>query len=118
MGAACTEAPTGDALAQIRARGELTWGADLQGGEPFLWEDPDHPGELLGFEVEIMDAVARRLGVRQRMVQCDWSNLLPSLERRDFDLVFNGLEVTAERQERILLSRPYFIYAETLAVRT
>lgn len=106
-----------DTLAAVRERGELTWGADLQGGEPFLWEDPDRPGELLGFEVEIMKAVARRLGVRQRMVQCDWSNLLPSLERRDFDLVFNGLEATAERRARILLSRPYFVYAETLAVR-
>lgn len=106
-----------DTLAAVRQRGELTWGADLQGGEPFLWEDPDRPGELLGFEVEIMKAVARRLGVRQRMVQCDWSNLLPSLERRDFDLVFNGLEATTERRDRILLSRPYFVYAETLAVR-
>ncbi len=118
LGVACTsDDGASDTLAAVRQRGELTWGADLQGGEPFLWEDPDHPGELLGFEVDIMKAVARRLGVRQRMVQCDWSNLLPSLERRDFDLVFNGLEATAERRARILLSRPYFVYAETLAVR-
>lgn len=117
LSGACGSEEVGDTLAAVRERGELTWGADLQGGEPFLWEDPDRPGELLGFEVEIMKAVARRLGVRQRMVQCDWSNLLPSLERRDFDVVFNGLEATAERRARILLSRPYFVYAETLAVR-
>lgn len=118
LGAGCSDqAPSGGSLAKLKARGELTWGADLQGGEPYLWEDPDHPGQLLGFEVEIMEAVARRLGVRQRMVQCDWSNLIPSLERGDFDVVFNGLEITAERQARILLSQPYFIYAETLAVR-
>lgn len=109
--------PAGDTLAQVKARGVLTWGADLQGGEPYLWEDPEHPGKLLGFEVDLMEAVARRLGVTQRMVQCDWSNLIPSLERRDFDLIFNGLEVTAERKARILLSEPYFIYAETLAVK-
>lgn len=95
----------------------ITWGADLQGGEPYLWEDPDHPGKLLGFEVDLMEALARRLGVTQKMVQCDWSNLIPSLERGDFDVVFNGLEVTAERRARLLLSQPYFIYAETLAVR-
>ncbi len=118
LGAGCSdESPAGDALTQVKARGELSWGADLQGGEPYLWEDPAHPGKLLGFEVEIMDAVARRLGVTQRMVQCDWSNLIPSLERRDFDVIFNGLEITAERQTRLLLSQPYFIYAETLAVR-
>ncbi len=106
-----------DALRAARTRGELRWGADLQGGEPFLWEDPEHPGMLLGFEVEIMEAIARRLGLRQRMVQCDWSNLLPSLERGDFDLAFNGLEVTGDRLARIRMSAPYFVYAETLAVR-
>jgi polar amino acid transport system substrate-binding protein len=115
--AACRDDRGGDTLAKARARGTLTWGADLQGGEPYLWEDPEHPGKLLGFEVEIMEAVAQKLGLSQRMVQCDWSNLIPSLERGDFDLIFNGLEATAERQQRLLLSQPYFLYAETLAVK-
>ena len=65
-----------------------------------------------------MAAVARRLGVRSRMVQYAWSNLVPSLERGDFDVIANGLEATDERRERILLSNPYFVYAETLTVRT
>jgi polar amino acid transport system substrate-binding protein len=42
---------------------------------------------------------------------------VPSLERGDFDIAMNGLEATTERQQRILLSKPYFVYAETLAVR-
>jgi polar amino acid transport system substrate-binding protein len=112
-----SDAPASSALARVKARGVLTWGADLQGGEPYLWEDPQRPGKLLGFEVEIMEAVARRLGVSQRMVQCDWSNLIPSLERGDFDIIFNGLEVTRDRLARLRMSQPYFIYAETLAVR-
>ena len=110
--------PNGTTLAQIHARGEITWGADLQGGEPYVYEDPASPSHLIGFEVDIMDAIARRLGVKARMVQYNWSNLVPSLERGDFDVVMNGLEATQERRERILLSDPYFVYAETLAVRT
>ena len=107
-----------DTLQRIRARGEITWGADLQGGEPYLYEDPANPGHIIGFEVDIMNALARRLGVRPRMVQYNWSNLVPSLERGDFDIIFNGLEATADREDRLLLSQPYFTYAETLAVRT
>jgi polar amino acid transport system substrate-binding protein len=107
----------GGALARIRQRGEITWGADLQGGEPYLFEDPADPKRIVGFEVEIMDAIARRLGVQHRVVQYNWSNLIPSLERGDFDIAMNGIEATAERSARVLLSRPYFIYAETLAVR-
>jgi polar amino acid transport system substrate-binding protein len=102
---------------KVQERGEITWGADLAGGEPYVYEDPDHPGRLTGFEVDIMEALARRLGVKPRMVQYNWSNLIPSLERGDFDITMNGIEATDERQERILLSHPYYIYAETLTVR-
>jgi polar amino acid transport system substrate-binding protein len=107
----------GATLAAIRQRGEITWGGDVQGGEPYVYEDPSQPDHLLGFEVDIMDAVARRLGVRARMVQYSWPTLVPSLERGDFDVIANGLEATAERRERLLLSDPYFVYAETLTVR-
>src|SRR5262245_33636725 len=108
----------GGTLARIRSRGEIVWGGDIQGGEPYVYEDPKAPGHLIGFEVDIMEALARRLGVKSRFAQFNWSNLVPSLERGDFDVAVNGLESTSERQARILLSRPYFVYAETLAVRT
>jgi polar amino acid transport system substrate-binding protein len=118
VGAACSGAEDrGGTLAQIGARGEITWGADIQGGEPFVYEDPANPKRLIGFEVDIMDGIARRLGVKARMVQYTWSNLVPSLERGDFDVVMNGLEATDERKRRILLSEPYYIYAETLTIR-
>ncbi|HSK00986.1 MAG TPA: ABC transporter substrate-binding protein/permease [Kofleriaceae bacterium] len=117
-GAACSGAEDrGGTLARIGARGEITWGADIQGGEPFVYEDPANPKRLIGFEVDIMDGIARRLGVKARMVQYTWSNLVPSLERGDFDVVMNGLEATDERKRRILLSEPYYIYAETLTIR-
>ncbi len=109
--------PAGLTLAGIKQRGEITWGADIQGGEPYVYEDPQNPSQLIGFEVDIMNAIARRLGVTARMVQYNWSNLVPSLERGDFDVVMNGLESTGERRDRILLSDPYYVYAETLTVR-
>lgn len=107
----------GGTLAKIHARGEMTWGADMQGGEPYLYEDPANPQHLIGFEVDIAHAIARRMGVEVRFIQYNWSNLVPSLERGDFDIALNGLEYTEERADRIRLSQPYFIYAETLAVR-
>jgi polar amino acid transport system substrate-binding protein len=105
-----------DALAELRRNGELRWGGDLQGGAPYVFEDPGGDG-IRGFEVDIADALAKRLGVRARFVQHDWSNLVPALERGDFDLALNGLEDTPARRERVLLSVPYFVYGETLAVR-
>jgi polar amino acid transport system substrate-binding protein len=104
-------------LGSIRTRGELVWGGDLQGGEPYVFEDANDGGKLVGFEVDIADALARRLGVTARFRQNDWSNLPSNLLRGDFDIVLNGLEETPERAARLLLSRPYFVYGETLTVR-
>jgi polar amino acid transport system substrate-binding protein len=103
--------------ASVHAHGELGWAADLQGGEPYVYESPTQPGVIIGFEVDIAQALARELGVRAKFHQNDWSNLIPSLERGDFDIILNGLEDTPARRTRLRLSRPYFVYGETLAVR-
>src|SRR5262245_58964800 len=82
--AAGREASAAGALDRVRARGELTWGADEQGGEPYVYEVAARGGALAGFEVELADAVARALGVRARFVQTDWTTLIPALERGTF----------------------------------
>ena len=45
--------------------------------EPFVYEDPKDPSKRIGFEVDIMEALARRLGVKATFVQNQWSNLVP-----------------------------------------
>jgi polar amino acid transport system substrate-binding protein len=110
--------PTGgSALERIRARGELTWGADEQGGEPYVFEDAARGGALVGFEVDLADALARALGVRARFVQNDWTTLIPSLERGTFDVAFNGIEVTPALAARVAFSRPYYLFSERLVAR-
>jgi len=109
--------PAGKGLDRIRAAGVLRWGGDTQGGEPYVYDDPDKPGHLIGFEVDLAAAIARELGVRAEFVQNDWSNLVPSLERGTFDVVMNGLEVTESRTGRVLFTRPYYVFAERLMVR-
>src|SRR5207248_1886407 len=99
-------------LARVRAQGEIRWAGDLQGGEPYVFRDPRDPAKLVGFEVEIARGLAARLDVRDRFVQNDWSNLVPSLERGDFDLILNGLEDTPAVRGRILLSRPHLELAD------
>lgn len=104
-------------LARVRAQGELRWAGDLQGGEPYVFRAHDDPSRLVGFEVELADALAAALGVRARFVQNDWHNLVPSLERGDFDVALNGLEDTPALRGRVLVSRPYLEFAEQLVVR-
>jgi polar amino acid transport system substrate-binding protein len=106
-----------DGLERVRRAGVLRWGGDEQGGEPYAYEDPQHPGHLVGFEVELADALAHALGVRAEFVQNDWSTLVPSLERGTFDVALNGLEVTPARAARVAFTRPYYVFLELLVVR-
>jgi polar amino acid transport system substrate-binding protein len=102
-------------LDRLKNSGVLRWGADLQGGEPYAYQGEG--GKLTGFEVDIANAIATQLGVRAELVQNDWSNLIPSLERGSFDVAMNGLEITEARRARVLFSIPYYEFAERLMAR-
>src|SRR2546422_10437150 len=115
--AAAGAAAADDALARLRARGTFRWGGDMQGGEPYVFQDPRDGRRLTGFEVEIADALARPLGVRAEFAQNAWQPLIPSRERGDFDVALNGIEVTPARRARVAFTRPYFAFTETLVVR-
>ena len=104
-------------LRRVQAAGVLRWGGDLQGGAPYVYEDPSDPEQIRGFEVDLANALARELGVRAEFVQNDWSALIPSLERETFDVILNGLEVTRPRVGRVRFSRPYYVFAARLMAR-
>jgi polar amino acid transport system substrate-binding protein len=95
----------------------LRWGADAQGGAPYVFQDPFDPTRLVGFEVELANLLARRLGTTAQPVTGPWATLLELLARGDFDLALNGIEATEEKKRVVLLSRPYFAAAEVLTVR-
>ena len=104
-------------LEKIRERGYLLWGSDAEGGAPYVFPDPKDPSKLIGFEVDIAQAIAKELGVKARQSQNAWDSLIPSLERRDFDIAMNGIEITPQRKNKVLFSHPYYIYTEQLVVR-
>ncbi len=114
---AAAAAPDESARERIRKRGVLLWGSDSEGGAPYVFPDPSDPGRLIGFEADIAEAIAKQLGVKAKMVQTAWDSLIPALERGDFDMAMNGLEIIPERRKRVLFSRPYYVYTLQLMVR-
>ncbi|HYK90771.1 MAG TPA: ABC transporter substrate-binding protein/permease [Acidobacteriota bacterium] len=95
----------------------LLWGADAEGGAPYEFQDPRNPSRVIGFEVEIIDAIGRILDRPTRFVQNQWDGLVPGLERGNYDLIVSGLEITPDRARVINFSRPYYVTYEQLAVR-
>src|SRR5438128_9513902 len=96
---------------------ELVWAADAEGGAPYSFPDPRNPAHIIGFEVDLAGALAARMGRKARFVQNQWDGLVPGLERGEYDMVINGLEITPERAERINFSVPYFYSTLTMTLR-
>jgi polar amino acid transport system substrate-binding protein len=95
----------------------LKWGADSQGGAPYVFENPKHPSDIIGFEVEVMQALAQELKRPAQLVTGPYEKLLDLLERGDFELVLNGIENTPEKAKFVALSIPYFVAPLTLTTR-
>jgi polar amino acid transport system substrate-binding protein len=102
----------------IQKRGYLLWGSDAEGGAPYIFPDPKDPSKLIGFEVELADAIAKELGVEARQAQNAWDSLIPALMRGDSDIAMNGIELTPQREKEVSFSKPYYIYTEQLVVRS
>jgi polar amino acid transport system substrate-binding protein len=107
----------GDTLADIRGRGELVWGADQEGGGPYVYPRDDDPSQVTGFEVEIAERLAAILGVKARFVQGQWDKMPELLQTRKVDIVLNGYEWTPARLTTMDATLPYFVYGLQLLAR-
>ena len=58
---ACSLNPPGDSLARAQKSGSLVCGSDKEGGGPYAFPNPDSPREVAGFEVDLMNEVAKDL---------------------------------------------------------
>jgi polar amino acid transport system substrate-binding protein len=95
----------------------LRWGADPSGGAPYVYTDPAHPDKYIGYELEMVGALAAAMSRKPVFVPTDWETIVTSLQRGEFDVIVNGLEPTEDRARAILFSRPYYIFRLQLTVR-
>jgi polar amino acid transport system substrate-binding protein len=108
--------PAAMAAAQAGPR-PLRWGADAEGGAPYEFQDPRNPSAIVGFEVDLVQALGRILGRPTEFVQNQWDGLIPGLQSGNYDMVVSGLEITPDRSQVVSFSRPYYVTYEQLAAR-
>ncbi len=96
---------------------ELRWGADMESGAPYAYRSPSDPSVTVGFEAEVVAALAEELGREPKFFQNNWEGLVEGLRRKDYDIAINGIEITPDRERVVRFSRPYYYTAQALAVR-
>lgn len=108
---ACTASSAESAQPQA-----LRWASDSEGGAPFVFQDPSDPANLIGCEVDLMDAICQKLGRTSIFVQTTWDGLIPGLQRGNYDVAINAIEITPERQKVVNFSDPYYVTFEQFVV--
>jgi polar amino acid transport system substrate-binding protein len=104
-------------LDDIRTRGVLRYAIDPSGGAPFAMPSADNPDVLTGFEVELMQLIGAKLGVRVEPLTGDWLALVDLMKSGRADLAINGFEVTEERALEVDFSAPYYVYDQQPTIR-
>ena len=99
--------PAEASTAAARQQGERVVRVGTEGTyPPFTYEDP-RSKKLTGYDIEVMEAVAKEAGWRPEFVRSTFDALFPALDSKRIDLIANQVTINPEREARYLFSTPY-----------
>lgn len=73
-------------------------------------------GELVGFDIDLAKEVGRRMGVEFEFKPIDWDNKREEITSGNVDILWNGTDITDERKEYMIFSKPYMTNRQILVV--
>ncbi len=111
---AVLSAQAGANLDAIKAAGVIKIGTEGTYA-PFTYHD--EANKLVGFDVEIGEEIAKRLGVKAEFVEGKWDGLIAGLDAQRYDTVINQVGITEERKAKFDFSDPYIASKAALIVR-
>lgn len=83
--------------------------------KPFTYHE-DGSGTLVGYDVEIAQAVGKKLNLTVAFEETQWDAIFAGLEAGRFDVIANQVSINDERQAKYLLSDPYTVSPGALIV--
>ncbi len=94
----------GGVLAEIKKRGKIIV-ASSPDWPPFEFIDPK-TNKIVGYEVDIMEAVAKKMGVQVEWRPMDFDAIISAVKNKEVDLGVSGFSVTPERLKEVLFTMP------------
>lgn len=82
------------------------------------FESLEPTNKFIGFDIDLMQAVARAEGLEVEFKNVSFDQLFSSLLADQVDAVISGISITEERKKRFLFSQPYFTYGQVIAVKS
>jgi glutamate transport system substrate-binding protein len=99
--------PADTTMGRIQEAGEIKIGVKYD-VPPFGFKNPES-GDIEGFDVDLGQAIADKLGVKANFIEAISDNRIPFLQDGTVDLVLSTMTINAERDKEIDFSEPYYI---------
>ncbi|MGV8077851.1 MAG: basic amino acid ABC transporter substrate-binding protein [Methanosarcina sp.] len=80
------------------------------------FEIVDSQGNVVGFDVDLMNAIAEDQGFKVKYMDQDFAGLIPALQTGNVDIIASGMTITEERAKEVNFSEPYITAGLALAV--
>jgi len=81
------------------------------------FESQNEKGEIVGFDVDVLKAVAAKAGFEVKFVNTPWEGIFNALGQGDRDMVVSAVTITDERKQTMDFSDPYFDAQQLIAVK-
>ncbi|MDX8364313.1 transporter substrate-binding domain-containing protein [Cytobacillus sp. IB215665] len=76
---------------------------------PFEYIDTANGDEIIGFDIDIANAIADKLGYELEIVDSDFNGLIAALQSNKFDFVISGMTPTEERKKNVDFTDVYYV---------
>jgi len=107
-----TEKP--DAFSRVMQEKKLLVGTDAT-YPPF--ESKDDTGKLVGYDIDLMDAICDKLGVKCEYVVVPFDGIVSGLNSEKYDAIISSFTITPEREMVIDFSKPYYQASQSISVK-
>lgn len=81
------------------------------------FESQNEKGEIVGFDIDVVKAVAAKAGIEVKFVNTPWEGIFNTLGQGDRDLLVSAITITDERKQTMDFSAPYFDAKQLIAVK-
>jgi polar amino acid transport system substrate-binding protein len=81
------------------------------------FESQNEKGEIVGFDIDVVSAVAKKAGIEVKFVNTPWEGIFNNLAQGDRDLLVSAITITDERKQTMDFSAPYFDAQQLIAVK-
>jgi polar amino acid transport system substrate-binding protein len=81
------------------------------------FESQNEKGEIVGFSVDVLTAIAAKAGIEIKFVNTPWEGIFNNLQQGDRDALISSITITDERKQTMDFSAPYFDAVQLIAVK-